>query len=69
MNVVGTFMWIAVGGTAIHYWHGYLPTHEFINDPTGRAAGLALGGLCVVTGALYLIDSVLAFVHFAKEKN
>ncbi|KZC05595.1 hypothetical protein WN55_04535 [Dufourea novaeangliae] len=29
MNFVGTFMFIAVGGTALHYWHGYLPEHKF----------------------------------------
>lgn len=29
MNVVGTFMWIAVGGTALHYWHGFQPEYDF----------------------------------------
>lgn len=29
MNFVGTFMFIAVGGTALHYWHGYQSEHKF----------------------------------------
>lgn len=29
MNFVGTFMFIAVGGTALHYWHGYQPENKF----------------------------------------
>lgn len=29
MNFVGTFMFVAVGGTALHYWHGYLPENKF----------------------------------------
>lgn len=28
MNFVGTFMFVAVGGTALHYWHGYQPEHK-----------------------------------------
>lgn len=24
MNIVGTFLWVAVGATALHYWSGYL---------------------------------------------
>ncbi|XP_062716742.1 protein snakeskin-like [Aedes albopictus] len=69
MNVVGTFMWVAVGGTALHYWHGYLAEHDFQHITSERTAGLALGSLCVVTGALYLADSVLAFIHYAKHEN
>uniref|UniRef100_A0A182FBV4 MARVEL domain-containing protein n=1 Tax=Anopheles albimanus TaxID=7167 RepID=A0A182FBV4_ANOAL len=66
MNVVGTFMWVAVGGTALHYWHGYLAEHDFENITSERTAGLALGALCVINGALYLADSVLAFIHYTK---
>lgn len=29
MNFVGTFMFIAVGGTALHYWHGYQPENKY----------------------------------------
>lgn len=67
MNIVGTCMWIAVGGTAIHYWHGYLTDHDFVHVTAERQVGLALGALCLLSGALYLVDTVLAFIHFAKE--
>lgn len=30
MNVVGSFMWVAVGATALHYWNGYMPDHDFV---------------------------------------
>lgn len=36
MNFVGTFMFIAVGGTALHYWHGYQPEQKFIYDAPER---------------------------------
>lgn len=29
MNVVGTIMWLSVGGVALHYWAGYMPEHDF----------------------------------------
>lgn len=28
MNVVGAFMWVSVGATAIHYWQGYIGDHD-----------------------------------------
>jgi len=69
MNFVGAFMWVAVGGTALHYWNGYLADHDFLHVASERQVGLALGSLCVISGALYVVDCVLAFVHFAKEQN
>lgn len=36
MNFVGTFMFVAVGGTALHYWHGYQPEHKYEYDPPQR---------------------------------
>lgn len=36
MNFVGTFMFVAVGGTALHYWHGYQPEQKFIYDAPER---------------------------------
>lgn len=37
MNFVGTFMFIAVGGTALHYWHGYQsPEQKFMYDAPER---------------------------------
>lgn len=28
MNVVGAFMWVSVGATALHYWQGYMADHD-----------------------------------------
>lgn len=36
MNFVGAFMWVAVGGTALHYWNGYLADHDFLHVATER---------------------------------
>ncbi|XP_055372249.1 protein snakeskin-like [Condylostylus longicornis] len=67
MNFVGTFLWLAVGGVALHYWSGYLADHDFLYVATERQIGLALGSISVLSAALYLLDTVLAFVHFAKD--
>ncbi|XP_071444832.1 protein snakeskin [Hetaerina americana] len=67
MNFIGTFMFVAVGGTALHYWHGYQSEHKYQMVDTERSIGLALGSLCVLTGATYLLDTVLSFIHFAKS--
>jgi len=68
MNFVGCFMWLAVGGTALHYWHGYLDEHHFTTFTSEREVGLAVGSLCVLSGAIYLLDTVLSFLHFSKDK-
>lgn len=36
MNIVGVFMWVAVGGTALHYWNGYLAEHDYIHVASER---------------------------------
>lgn len=36
MNFVGTFMFVAVGGTALHYWHGYQSEQKFTYDAPER---------------------------------
>lgn len=69
MNVVGVFMWVAVGGTALHYWKGYIADHDYLYVASERQVGIAMGALCVLEGALYLLDSVLAFLHYAKGDN
>lgn len=28
MNVVGAFLWVSVGATALHYWQGYMNDHD-----------------------------------------
>jgi len=68
MNFVGCFMWLAVGGTALHYWHGYLSEQKFTTFTSEREVGLAVGSLCVLTGAIYLLDTVLSFLHFSRDK-
>lgn len=40
MNIVGMFMFLAVGGTALHYWHGYQSEHKYIHVATERQVGL-----------------------------
>ncbi|XP_012269025.2 protein snakeskin [Athalia rosae] len=67
MNFVGMFMFIAVGGTALHYWNGYQSEHKYLHVTTEKQIGLALGSLCVIEGAVYLIDLVLCFIHYANE--
>jgi len=67
MNFVGAFMWVAVGGTALHYWNGYMADHDFLLVVRERTVGIIMGSLCVLSGALYIVDDVLAFIHFAKE--
>ncbi|XP_063234542.1 protein snakeskin [Bacillus rossius redtenbacheri] len=69
MNVTGCIMFIAVGGTALHYWHGYMPENKFLSFSSEREVGLALGSLCVLTGAVFLLDTVLSFIHFSKAQE
>ncbi|KAG6794789.1 protein snakeskin [Apis mellifera caucasica] len=69
MNFVGTFMFIAVGGTALHYWHGYQPENKFDTIVQERQIGLAVGALCVIEGAAYLVDLILSFLHFSKNTD
>ncbi|XP_044734134.1 protein snakeskin [Chrysoperla carnea] len=67
MNFVGVFMWLAVGGVAIHYWSGYQNENHGQYDGGERAKGLAVGILCVISGATYLLDTVLAVLHYIRE--
>lgn len=68
MNIVGVFLWVAVGATALHYWHGYLAEHKYTYVNSERQVGLALGSLCVLNGAAYLVDSVLSVIFIIKAK-
>lgn len=36
MNVVGIFMWLAVGATALHYWIGYQSEYKYSHVATER---------------------------------
>jgi len=69
MNVVGVLLWLGVAGTALHYWHGYQPPHDFTAAASERMVGLIMGYLTLLVAALYLADSVLAFIHYAKAEN
>lgn len=42
MNFVGAFMWVAVGGTALHYWNGYLADHDFLHVASERQVSFQL---------------------------
>ncbi|XP_018333785.1 protein snakeskin [Agrilus planipennis] len=68
MNAVGVFMWTAVGATALHYWIGYQNEHRFIHVSSERQVGIALGALCIISGAVYLLDTVLSGIHFVRNK-
>nr|CAD7423401.1 unnamed protein product [Timema monikensis] len=69
VNFSGCILWIAVGGTALHYWHGYQSEHKFLTFTQEREVGLALGSLCVIQGAVYLLDTVLTFIHISKTQE
>ncbi|XP_074036029.1 smooth septate junction protein snakeskin [Leptinotarsa decemlineata] len=43
MNIIGLLLWVAVGATAIHYWHGYLAEHKYTHVDSERSVGLAMG--------------------------
>ncbi|XP_047529820.1 uncharacterized protein LOC125065992 [Vanessa atalanta] len=67
MNFIGVFMWIAVGAVALHYWGGYQGEHQFQFVFAEKQVGLAVGALCVIQGAVYLLDTALSVIHFTKE--
>lgn len=54
MNVVGIFMWLAVGATALHYWHGYMAEHRFIYISSERqVSALEIFSLEIFSGNMY----------------
>lgn len=68
MNFLGMFMWVAVGATALHYWHGYQNENKYRYISSEKQVGLALGSLCVLSGAVYLLDLVLSGIHYMKNR-
>ncbi|XP_031352965.1 protein snakeskin [Photinus pyralis] len=68
MNFLGIFLWLAVGATALHYWEGYQSEHKYRYTSSEQQVGLAVGSLCVLSGATYLLDTVLAVLHFIRSK-
>lgn len=67
MNIFGTVLFIAIGGIALHYWIGYQPEHKFKVVTSEKGIGITVGILCVISGAIYLMDSVLSCIHFFRE--
>ncbi|XP_031765206.1 protein snakeskin isoform X2 [Galleria mellonella] len=67
MNFVGVFLWIAVGAVALHYWGGYQGEQQYHFVYSEKQVGLAVGALCVIQGAVYLLDTALSVIHFTKE--
>nr|CAD7393319.1 unnamed protein product [Timema cristinae] len=43
--------------------------HKFLTFTQEREVGLALGSLCVIQGAVYLLDTVLTFIHISKTQE
>lgn len=69
MNFVGTIMFIAVGGIALHYWIGYQAEHKYKQVTSEKGIGITVGILCVLSGAVYLVDTVLSFIHFIRDMD
>lgn len=67
MNLAGAILWVAVGGIALHYWVGYQKENKYASMPVEKQVGLAVGSLCVVSGAIYILDTVLSCVHMATK--
>ncbi|KAM3959229.1 smooth septate junction protein snakeskin isoform 1-T1 [Aphomia sociella] len=67
MNFVGVFLWIAVGAVALHYWGGYQGEQQYHFVYAEKQVGLAVGALCVIQGAVYLLDTALSALHFYKH--
>lgn len=67
MNFFGTVLYVAVGGIALHYWIGYRPTNHYRSVTSEQGIGITVGILCVISGAIYLIDTVLSFIHFVRD--
>lgn len=43
MEGVYCVMWTAVGGVALHYWHGYLNDYDFVHVASERVVSFQLG--------------------------
>ncbi|KAK9882954.1 hypothetical protein WA026_001171 [Henosepilachna vigintioctopunctata] len=68
MGLIGILMWLTVGAAALHYWVGYIDEHKYTAVSSERTVGLALGALCILNSALYLIDTVVSTLFVVREK-
>ncbi|XP_046991503.1 protein snakeskin-like [Schistocerca americana] len=69
LNFAGTFLWVAVGATALHYWVRYQSEYQyqFLEVSAEKKVGIALGALCVFNGVGYLLDTgVESYVYFKE---
>ncbi|XP_019868114.1 protein snakeskin [Aethina tumida] len=69
MNLIGVFMWVAIGATALHYWNGYMAEHKYVSMNSERMIGLTLGALCLINGASYLINTAVGGIFIARYKS
>lgn len=67
MNFFGTVLYIAIGSIALHYWIGYQPEHKYKVWNSEKSTGITVGILCIISGAVYLVDTVLSFIHFVRD--
>ena len=68
MNVVGFLLWIITAGVVTHFWIRFIPANHYITT-NPNAAGIAMGALTIVNSALYLGESVLAFVNYRQAES
>ncbi|XP_014236412.1 protein snakeskin-like [Trichogramma pretiosum] len=61
MNILGFFMWGAVGCIALIYWGGYMNEHKYTQVLNEKQVGIALGTLCIIESALYGCDTLIAY--------
>lgn len=67
MNVVGIFMWLAVGATALHYWHGYQSEHKYIHVSSERQVLIAIKTIDTITFSFLIFRLVSPWGHFASS--
>ncbi|XP_014217512.1 protein snakeskin-like [Copidosoma floridanum] len=68
MNFIGMFMFIMVGGTALHYWIGYTGDNRYVDVSSEKTVGIVLGVLCIVEGLIYLADLVMTTMQYLKQE-
>ncbi|CAB0035470.1 unnamed protein product [Trichogramma brassicae] len=65
MNIAGGILYLAVAGTCLHYWHGFIADRN-LEDSTERVIGLTLGSLCVFQALFHLIDGALTCINVVE---
>lgn len=52
MNIVGVFMWVSVGATALHYWQGYMADHDHVVVIRERTVSIPNGKISLIHAML-----------------